>query len=85
MSEVAPEHQHVYVKARVLDAHGKPMLHGRRCRCGLEVIGGGGGAEGVFPVDANLIRAGQKFNAGVVDFFERFGRAMEQSRRRRFP
>jgi hypothetical protein len=91
-------HEHVFRRAALRHADGTEIPGGRRCACGLEVVG-----EGPLAVSAAVVRTARQFNeawAGaavqvaramepVRAAFEhdaaRLGAALEADRRRRFP
>lgn len=76
----APEHRHVFERATLRHADGTPMEDGRRCRCGMEVVG-----DGPFAVNANLVRASREFNRACTDALTRLADAFAASHRRMFP
>lgn len=72
---VEPEHRHYFARAVVRDAHGVPMPDGRRCVCGVEIVGS------PFGVNAAVIRAGQRFNEALADVAVIFARRLEAAQR----
>lgn len=74
------EHEHVFRRARVTDDDGAVIEGGRRCSCGIEVVG-----DGPLSVNAQLVRSARNFNRAVTEMMTRIGQQLEASRRRRFP
>lgn len=74
------QHEHVWERAQIRHRDGAPIEGGRRCSCGLEVVG-----DGPFALNANIVRAAREFNRGVAEAMNNIGRAMEAGRKRRFP
>lgn len=75
-----PDHEHVFRVATVRDSQGKALEGGRRCTCGVEVVG-----SGPFALNARLIRASQQINTAMGSAMQELTRRMEADRRRRFP
>lgn len=76
MRRAPSDHQHYWRRATVVDAHGHHML-GRACDCGMETVGE------PYGINMALVRAGQRFNDAVGTSLAAFGRAMQESRKRR--
>lgn len=74
------EHEHVYRKADLRLKDGTPIVGGRRCACGAEVVG-----DGPIVLSADIVRVGHEFNRGISKSLLAFARAVEETRKRRFP
>lgn len=73
-------HTHVFTRTSLMHADGTPIPGGRRCSCGMEVVG-----EGLYSLNANLVRASYNFNRAAARAMEDIGKRMVESRRRMFP
>jgi len=72
------DHRHVFGRADVRYSDGTPIEGGRRCACGLEVVG-----DGPLSLNANFVRAGRDLNLALARAMADLGRRLEESRRRR--
>lgn len=93
-----PDHEHVFRVATVRDSQGKALEGGRRCTCGIEVVG-----SGPFALNAQMIRSSQRINTALegavlalaeparqintamVSAMQELTLRVEADRRRRFP
>lgn len=74
------EHDHVFRRVTLRHDDGTLIEGGRRCACGLEVVG-----DGPFALSANLVRASRNFNQAYARAAVRLADALAAHNRRRFP
>lgn len=74
------EHEHVFHRAQLRHRDGTPIEGGRRCSCGLEIVG-----DGPFALNADLVRSGHDLIEEVTKAFQSLADRLAEANRRRFP
>lgn len=74
------KHEHIFRKVNLRHRDGTRIVGGRRCECGLEVVG-----DGPFAINAAFIRSCYEANRSMIEALANFSRNMEKIRKKRFP